>query len=585
MAEICIEQPELWERDPADYCELWRLTIQRQERDLEEGWRRGLFWNEAEAEKAAEFFPMFLRHSKGKWKGKPFELDHYQREHIIKPLFGWQKPNFEWDSSSEFDWEANPYDPARWVRRFNKAYLQLPKGTGKSTLAAGMGCILLFEGESVPELYSCGATREQAKLIHEEAKRMLKSAPALRSKVAFYRDAITLPDEFGKWVCFSRQATGSDGISTHGALVDELHQWAWSGKEILDIVIESGIKREQPLVVITTTAGESRESLCYQERVSAEKILRGFVQADDVFALVAEPTKDELTEHGWDSAHLAYIVNPGWGTNIDSHKVKAALEKAKQLPGERTKYKRYRLNLWVGEQRDKMFDAERFRDRRCSIWIPGLKKRATYLGVDMSESRDITALVALTPHARRDEYAACEWYWVPEDNVRKRVENDGVPYDQWIESGDLLTTPGNWIHHSAIEQQILSCCEFFDVVAVGIDAWNMGQLGPALQDDHGLAVVKIRQGTISLNDPCKFLQRVNLSRKIIHAGNPVTEWMISNCIQATDSAGNIKPDKKKSEEKIDYVSALATAAAVMLRKEQDNFLYDSIPLATLKDAL
>lgn len=575
------EYDYLFERKPEDYCELWRLTIDRQIDDLENGYKRGLVWDEEEAEWAAEFFPEFLRHSKGEWKGKPFELDHYQLEHIIKPLFGWKKPNFDWDSSKDFDWDANPYDPDRWVRRFNRSYLQLPKKTGKSTLAAGIGIFLMVEGEAVPEIYSAGATRDQAKLIHEEAKRMIKQSPDLRNRLKEFKNTITYEEESGKWGCFSKQAMGADGINNHGALVDELHQWPWSAKEVLSILTESSISRRNPLMVITTTAGETKECLCYQERLTGEKILRGLIEDDSTHILICEPTPEELEEHGWDSPELAYMVNPAWGANLETYKIKAQIKAARQVPTKLTDYKRYRLNLWVGEQKDKMFDIDKFRDLPAHVWIPGLRNKEAFVGVDMSEGNDITALVAVVPDVGKDLFYSQEWYWVPEDNVKKRVDEHNVPYDLWIEQGHLLTTPGNWIHHSVIREQIMELAEFFDLQIVGIDAWNMGLLGPELQDEYGMDVAKVRQGTGSLNDPCKLMQRLILAKHWLHSKNPVTEWMVSNCIAYKDSSGNIKPNKEKSEEKIDFVSAAATACYCILERLGDS-IYITSPLETVE---
>jgi phage terminase large subunit-like protein len=582
------ERDRLWQRKPEDYGEMWRLTIERQHRDLETGGDRGLVWDEDAADHVCEFFRKYLRHSKGKkWSGAPFDLEHSQEFHRIRPVFGWRKPAFKWDKTKPFDWDKHPYDPAKWVRRFNVAYVQLPKGTGKSTEAAGIGSYLLHEGEPAAEVYSAGAKKEQAKLVHEEAKRMHESSPSLSRRVNIVRDNISVPDTYSKWECFSKQAQGQDGVSPHGAIADEIHQWSWSGKEILDILIESArTKRTDPLIWLITTAGDNKFSLCYEYRLYAEKVLRGIIQDDSFFAMICEPSRAELDSLGWDSPRLAYLVNPGIGLTVEEYKVEDSINEAKASSLSKTKYQRYRLNMWVGEQADKMLDFEKFSDPAGRPWKPGLVGKKCILGLDMSNSRDITALTAIFPDVAKDQFYSLTWYWVPKDNVQKRVEKDNVPYDRWIEDGFLNACDGAWVDYKEIMNKILELHEVFDVEGVLMDAWNTGQLAQELIDDHDVKVIRVSQGILALNDACKFMQRVILTKRIIPEYNPVTEWMVSNCIAKQDPDGNIKPDKNKSEEKIDFVSAFVTAATMLVRNkatEEKTFIYDTQELGVLKN--
>lgn len=565
------------QRPKEEYCRLIQLAIERNEKDLEVGQERGLFYDSDEADSAVEFFS-FLRHSKGEWAGKPFELEYSQEHHIIRPIFGWKKPNFEWDNSKPFDWDLYPPDqfPEKYVRRFNIAYVQKPKKNGKSTEAAGIGTLLLFEGEPAPEIYSAGAKKEQAELVHVEAKRMIETSPQLAEQVEIYRNNISIPSEYAIWKCFTKQAKGADGVNVHGGIVDELHQWPWSAEEILNILTESTITRLNWLIYIITTAGDSRNSLCYQKRVYAEKVLRGIIQDDRFFSYICEPTKEELDKHGWDSLELAKLVNPGWGEMIQPHRVKEAIKEARADSRAKTKYLRYRLNLWVANQEQKIIDIEKWRDRRlASYWEPGLAKQRCFIGVDLSNRIDLTAIVLTFPLGQ-GFYVFKPFFWVPEDNVIDRVERDNVPYDTWIHQGFLQTTPGNSVDYEVVKDKIYECCGLYDVEEIAIDPWNAGKFGSDLTAE-GLKVVEVRQGVHSLNDPCKFLQVLSLSGHGLHNDHPVLNWCISNCIGKEDNNGNITPDKSKSEEKIDGFSAMVTGLNRVLKKiaEEENIYPNS----------
>lgn len=576
--ELEYEKSVLWSREREKYCTLWRLSLERQERDLEEGYKRGLVWDAEAADHAAAFFPAFLKHSKGEFAGQPFELEHSQEFHRIRVLFGWKKPAFDWDQSKEFNWKANPYNPEKWVRRFNRAYIQLPKGTGKSTEAAGIGCYLFHEGEPAAEIYSAGAKKDQAKLVHEEAKRMHLSSPALSRRTKIVRDNISVPSTYSKWECFSRQAKGADGVSPHGGIVDELHQWSRDGKEILDILEHSSkTKRRNPLILVITTAGSTKLCICYERRLIAEKVLRGLFTDDSLFAMVCEPTQEEVERFGWDSVELAEIVNPGFGTTIEKYKLIEDIAAAKADPSARTAYLRYRLNMWVGEQRDKMFNMDFFQTPGSVPYLPGLRGKECILGVDISSSDDIASIAAIFPDYRNDHFTSLEWHYTPENTLNDRMEKVGAPYRRWSEQGDIRSCYGNYVHYREILNKILELRELYDVKAVAFDPWNCGQLLEELANEYDMVVVKVPQTTYGLNDSCKFLKRIILDRRLAHTGNEVTAWMFSNCIAKMDSSGNIKPDKEKSEGKIDGVSAIVTACALVAKNEREEaFVYDKV---------
>lgn len=493
-----------------------------------------IWFDEACAERACRFFPTLLVHHKGEWAGQPFALAAWQN-FIVANLFGWKRKD--------------------GTRRFRKGYTEIPRKNGKSQLAAGIGINLLAaDGENGAEVYSAATKRDQASITHDEATRMVRSSPALSRRVGVFRHNLHVLATHSKFEPLSADFNTLDGLNPHGVIVDELH--AHRNRDLLDVLETAMGARRQPLMFMITTAGYSRSSVCWEMHEYSRKLLEGNVEDDSFFAYVAgcDPGDDWTNPSTWAKA------NPNLNVSVKLDYLRRECEQAKQIPSKQNAFRRLHLDDWT-EQRDRWIDLEAW--DACSTAVdPGeLSGRRCYVGIDLSSSRDVTAAVAYFPPETEEEPGqVLAWFWIPEDTIQARVRDDGVPFDAWVDVGLVTATPGNVIDYAWIRRQLNELREEheFDVVEVPYDPWGAVQLATQLQED-GFSPVPTRQGFATLSPAMKELEKLILSRGLAHGGNPVLRWMVGNVATKQDPAGNIKPDKSTSSDRIDGVVALIMA--------------------------
>lgn len=192
-----------------------------------------------------------------------------------------------------------------------------------------------------------------------------------------------------------------------------------------------------------------------------------------------------------------------------------------------------------------------------------LKGRRCYLGMDLSSTKDLTALVGVFPDD--DGFDVLAQFFVPKENIKDRANRDRVPYDEWARLGYLVPTPGNVVDYEYIRQQIKDWAAEFDVKEIAFDPWNATDLVTRLQEQDGFTCVAMRQGFASLSAPTKSLEKAILSKTLRHDGHPVLRWCVSNVSVETDATGNLKVSKKVSTERVDGVAALVMAVDRMER--------------------
>ena len=502
-------------------------------------------YDKASADYAVAFIES-LCHTKGTWAGKPFALIGWQ-EQIIRDLFGVVKEN--------------------GYRQFNTAYIEIPKKMGKSELAAAVALLLTCgDGEERAEVYGCAADRQQASIVFEVAADMVRMCPALAKRVkinASMKRMIYLPTN-SFYQVLSAEAYSKHGFNIHGVVFDELH--TQPNRKLFDVMTKgSGDARMQPLYFLITTAGTDTKSICYETHQKAKDLLEGR-KIDPTFYPViygAEESDDWTDPKVWKKA------NPSLGITVGIDKVRAACESAKQNPAEENAFRQLRLNQWV---------------KQAVRWMPmhlwdkcdfatnedDLEGRVCYGGLDLSSTTDITAFVLVFPPLDEDDkYIILPYFWIPEDNLDLRVRRDHVPYDVWERQGFLQTTEGNVVHYGFIEKFIEELGERFHIREIAFDRWGAVQMMQNLEG-MGFTVVPFGQGFKDMSPPTKELMKLVLEQKIAHGGHPVLRWMMDNIFIRTDPAGNIKPDKEKSTEKIDGAVATIMALDRAIRCGNDN---------------
>ena len=510
---------------------LVRLACQRHLEDLSSAAARGLRFDVAKGRHAIDFFG-FLRHSKGEWAGQTFALAPWQA-FVVGCLFGWQRSD--------------------GLRRFRTAYCAVPRKNGKSTLSAGLGLYLLVaDGEHGAEIYSAATSRDQARIVFDEAKRMVGSSPALKRRVGILINNLHVAASASRFMPLSSDSSTMDGLNVHGAIIDELH--AHMSRHVVDVLETATGARRQPLLFEITTAGYDRHSICFEHDDYSIKVLDGTVPDDSWFAFIAAAEEGD----DWTDPEVWRKANPNFGLSVKEDDLARKAEKAIALPGAQNAFRRMHLNEWT-EQAERWIDLAAWDACSGPVALELLRGRRCFGGLDLSTTTDVTALAwVFPPEDEEGLWYVLSRYFVPEDNLRKRAERDRVPYDLWTRQGFIEATSGNVVDYGAIEQRILADSALFQVKEIAYDPWNATHIALRLQDE-GAKLVEFRQGFRSMAAPTRELEKLIVSRKLAHGGNPVTRWMAANLAVAQDPAGNLKPAKDKSTERIDGIVAIIMA--------------------------
>ena len=510
------------------------------------------------AERAVRFINS-LKHTKGVWHGVPFDLLPWQ-DKIIRDIFGKVKED--------------------GYRQYNTAYVEIPKKNGKSELAASIALYMTCgDGEWGAEVYGCAADRQQASIVFDVAVDMVEQCPALKKRIkpVISQKRLVYMPTGSFYQVLSAEAYTKHGLNVHGVIFDELH--AQPNRNLYDVMTKgSGDARKQPLFFLITTAGNDRNSICYEVHQKAEDIIRGKKNDPTFYPVIYGIADDD----DWSDEKNWYKANPSLGHTIDIDKVRTAFFSAKDNPAEENLFRQLRLNQWVKqsvrwmpmELWDKCFfpvDLEKLRGREC------------YGGLDLSSSNDITAFVLVFPPIQGDDkFYVLPHCWIPEENLNLRVRRDHVPYDIWKQQGYLHTTEGNVIHYGFIEKFIEELGFQFNIKEIAFDRWGAVQMVQNLEG-LGFTVVPFGQGYKDMSPPTKELMKLALEKRIAHGGHPVLSWMMDNIHVRTDPAGNIKPDKEKSTEKIDGAVAMIMALDRSIRNESisSKSVYDERGIITL----
>lgn len=505
-----------------------RAMCERHVSDLEHGHSRGLRFDVSAGQHVIDFF-QFLRHSKGEWAGQVFELEPWQQA-LLWMLFGWLRED--------------------GLRRFRTAYLEVCRKNGKTQLAAGVGLYMLdADGEPGAEIYTAATKRDQARIAHAEATRMVKAAPLLRRRMRIVKDNINIPQTAAKFEPLGRDSDSLDGLNVHGVIADEVH--AWRGRDMWDVLETATGARRQPLMMAITTAGFDRSSFCWELHDYTQKVLAGVVEDDAHFGTIYAIDEGD----DWQDDRCWVKANPNLGISVKWDDLRRKCTKAKEMPSALNAFLRLHLNVWT-QAESRWMDPDAWRACALPVDADGLRGRTCFGGLDLSSTTDISAFVLVFPPASDDEpYQVLPRFWIPAESMRKRSHDDGVPYDAWVRAGWMRTTPGDVIDYDFIVAEIDELAQQYDIGEIAFDRWGATRMIQDLQQG-GLTVVQFGQGYASMSAPMKELERLALSKRIAHGGNVPLAWMMDNVVAEQDAAGNLKPSKARSSEKIDGVVAL-----------------------------
>lgn len=536
-------------------CKWVRLAVERHLRDLETGAERGLWFDADAGQHVLDFF-QFLRHSKGEWAGQTIQLEPWQ-QFVLYVLFGWRRSD--------------------GLRRYRTAYLEVARKNGKSTIASGVGLYLFAaDGEPGAEVYTAATKRDQARITHSEATRMVKASPFLRRRISAVKDNLNIPNTASKFEPLGRDADSMDGLNIHAAIVDELH--AHKTRDVWDVLETATGARRQPLMFAITTAGFDRSSFCWEIHEYTSKVLSGVIEDDSFFGVIF--TLDEGDD--WQDPKVWAKANPNLGVSVKEDDLQRKASKAKEMPSALNSFLRLHMDIWT-QSETKWLDLDAWRACSFTVDPEGLRGRVCYGGLDLSSTTDISAFVLVFPPLVDDDpYQVLCRFWLPEESMHQRERRDQVPYSAWVRQGLIATTPGNVIDYDFIVAEIDDLAQRYDIAEIAFDRWGATMVFQRLEDAQ-MQMVQFGQGFASMSPPMKDLERLILTKKLAHGGNPVLTWMADNLVAREDAAGNIKPDKERSTEKIDGMVALIMAVDRAVRNEGNSgrSIYESRGLIEL----
>ncbi|EAW0247187.1 terminase large subunit [Salmonella enterica] len=542
-------------------CEYVRLSCQRFLDDLKHGAERGIYFSEPRAQHILNFYK-FVPHVKGALAGQPIELMDWH-VFILINIFGFVIPLVNEETGEAVlrnDGSGRPV----MVRRFRTAYNEVARKNAKSTLSSGVGLYMAgTDGEGGAEVYSAATTRDQARIVFEDAKNMVKKAkPTLGRLFEFNKLAIYQEQTASKFEPLSSDANNLDGLNIHCGIVDELH--AHKTRDVWDVLETATGARLQSLLFGITTAGFNKEGICYELRDYAIKVLRGYnsevegaVKDDTFFAIIFTLDKDDdpFDETVWQKA------NPGLGICKRWDDLRRLAKKAKEQVSARVNFFTKHMNIWVTAESAWM---DMIKWENCEFIAPRheLKTYPMWAGVDLAHKIDICAAVKLWRADNGHAHADFK-FWLPKGRLEKCSAQMAQMYRKWAELGKLELTDGDVIDHAQIKADFLEWISGENLKETGFDPWSATQFSLALAEE-GVPLVEVPQTVRNFSESMKEVESLVYGGRFHHSNHPVMNWMMSNVTVKPDKNDNIFPNKSTPEAKIDGPAALFTAMSRML---------------------
>ena len=431
------------------------------------------------------------------------------------------------------------------------------------------------EGEPGAQIYSAAADREQAALIFRHAKGMVEREPVLNdlAKIfggAGHRSIALKNDDASVFKVLSADADSKHGGNSHLVIIDELH--AQPNRDLVDVLQTSlaSANRKQPLLIHITTADFDRESICNEKHNYACKVRDNGGDPEkpgydpSFLPVIYEASNDD----DWTSEDVWRRANPNLGVSVSLDYLKRECKRAIETPTYQNTFKRLHLNIKTTN--DSVFlDMSKWDALPKAPPLESLYGKRCFGSYDLSTTTDITAFVLVFPPSEAGGiWHRLPFFWVPRENADLRERRDRVPYMTWIERGFITATDGNTVDYDIVRRDINELSKKFNIHLIARDRWNATQITTQLAGD-GLSVIDFGQGFASMSAPTKHLEALVMSGKLSNDGNPVLRWMASNTAVEMDAAGNLKPSKKKSTDRIDGLVSLIMSLGIAMVDDQN----------------
>lgn len=509
------------------------------------------YFDKDAADHVCDFFPACLQHHIGKWDGHPFDLLDYQR-YLVRAMFGWKRTGSD-------------------LRRFRKVFLAVPKGNGKSPFGAGLAIYgAFFDDEPGAEAYAVAADRAQARIVFDGAKIMVERCDAWEGQFDLFRDSIKRIGSTEALHVLSSEASTKHGFRPHIIVFDEFH--AQPNRDLYDTLYRGMGKRDQPLLVMITTAGDDDESICFEEWDYARKVISGTITNPEYLPMVfeASPDEDWTIEPTWER------VNPGFGVTMRADYFETECQDAQDEPRKRNSFLQLHCNRWVN-QATAWLPVEWW-DRCQQDNLGDLSRLPVCAGLDLAQKWDLAALVlvfrrlletgkqaeVLTVDEATGDTTAVHidlnyeliirpYFWIPEDTMKQHERDDGIPYRVWREQGLLTATEGATIDYSRIfrdiKYSILTEYPMLRQGLLGYDPAFATDLATQLKKHAGLRTHEVLQNYKHMSESCQILEALIRAGLVRHDGHRVLRNHVENVEVKRDDAGRIRPVRPRKQSK------------------------------------
>ena len=507
---------------------LERLAVERHLADLENADKLKIRFDEVAAMRCISFFSI-LKHSKGEFSGKRFELEPWQM-FIVWVLFGWKRL----DGS----------------RRFRYAYVEVARKNGKTTFAAALSLyMMVLDGEDGAEIYTAATKRDQAKICWTEARNMVGKSPALSNKIARFQSALTMESTLSKMEPLAADSDKLDGLNPHFAVVDEYH--AHKTDMLYNVLKSATGARRQPMIFTITTAGFDKTSPCFLMRRTYIDVLLGIKKQENTFVMIYSADEGD----DWKDPKTWAKSNPNMGISISAEYLEEEFKSALNRGGsEEVNFKTKNLNQWVDAPTVWIQDEK---VRKCSNGTTDadLVGQTCYAGLDLASHVDINALALYFPELK----AIKLYYWIPEAKMEENA--DRVDYKTWAAEGRIFVTEGNVIDIDAQVDKITEIVRDVNCLNIAFDPAKAyhGTVQGLQKAGLNNLLDEFNQSIKTMSAPTRELQRLVESAEVDLMDDPVLRWMFRNAVAVTDANDNIKLHKAKSMNKIDGLTAIINA--------------------------
>lgn len=511
-------------------------------------WRKDYYFDPRAARRFIAFATQRCRHTQGAFAGQPFIPERWQYK-IFRRLFGWKRR-------------------ANGTRKFRRLFIFIAKKNGKSLMGAIIALYLLHaDKEPAARICSVAADAKNAHEVFDTAKQMNRYDAALSVGSVSYRQSLVVHKTASRYEVISSVADTKHGPSWHGILFDEVH--TQPSRELYETLRKGTAARSQPLEVYMTTAGNDPNSLCFEMYEYAKAVAAGTIDDPGFYPVIFECAEDDdwRLESTWKKA------NPSYGVTVTKEYFEQQVLECINQPKNLNSFLRLHLNRWTTAVQ-KAVDMELWRECGKIEFDPSaLLGTPCWLGLDLASKSDLCALARV--FRQQDKLIAMVTYWCPEESMKKRTQREKERWEGYVREGHIRVVPGGRNDFGLVRNEILEACKLYDVKEVCADPWNAHQLITELETQYALTVVEVRQGVFTLSEPTKELISVISEKKFVHFDNPVLAWNAGNMATIEDSNGNIRPDKKRSSEKIDGMVAIVTAMArVLVHADEPASVYD-----------